>query len=120
MYLLLLTLYPPQLKGLKWLDLKENPLEYPSPDVTGLCRNDAECKACATQVVQYMKKENTEQEKQKQKELEIKRGMRTGKAQVFYSFSSLSCLEIVLNHSVFPSEASAASAAVAKTVARYV
>lgn len=62
-----------KLKLLQWLDVKENPLEYPSPDVVGLCRNNAECKASALQVIEFMKKENAEHEKRKQKELELKR-----------------------------------------------
>ncbi|KAL5270194.1 hypothetical protein ACHWQZ_G001059 [Mnemiopsis leidyi] len=62
-----------KLKLLKWLDLKENPLEYPGNEIVGLCRNDNECKTCALQVLDFMKKENANQEKQRQKELELKR-----------------------------------------------
>ncbi|XP_033116211.1 leucine-rich repeat-containing protein 59-like [Anneissia japonica] len=60
-----------QLKALRWLDLKENPLEEPLRRVAGDCLNDKECRICATRVLAYMKTKKTEDEKKRQKELQI-------------------------------------------------
>lgn len=66
-----ITIY--QMKLLKWLDVKENPLNFPPNSVTGLCRNDAECKKCALQALDFLRKENSDRERMRQKELEEKR-----------------------------------------------
>jgi Leucine-rich repeat (LRR) protein len=39
-----------QLKRLKWLDLKANPIQTLLPDVVGNCLNAEECKQCADNV----------------------------------------------------------------------
>ena len=39
-----------QLKALKWLDLKGNPIQTLLPDVVGNCLNPEECKQCADNV----------------------------------------------------------------------
>jgi len=66
-----ITIY--QMKLLKWLDVKENPLNFPPNSVTGLCRNDAECKKCALQALDFLRKENSDRDRMRQKELEEKR-----------------------------------------------
>lgn len=43
-----------ELKNLKWLDLKENPLTPGVASVAGLCSNARECQSCARNVVAYL------------------------------------------------------------------
>lgn len=55
------------MKNLKWLDLKENPLTPAVASVAGQCSNNAECLACARNIVAYLSsvRESVEQEKQR-------------------------------------------------------
>lgn len=43
-----------ELKNLKWLDLKENPLTEAVASVAGPCSNMRECQACARNIVTYL------------------------------------------------------------------
>lgn len=58
-----------QLKKLKWLDLKGNKLELKLQEAAGTCLDDAECRACATNVVAFMRAQASEAERIKQKRL---------------------------------------------------
>jgi len=61
------------LKNLKWLDLKDNPLEPTLSSIAGDCLDDKECRSCATKVVAFMKKVDSEQERIKQRKLAFER-----------------------------------------------
>lgn len=61
------------LQNLKWLDVKDNPLDVNIQAVAGDCLNEEQCKACAKQVVIYMKSVQSEQERQLQRRLEEER-----------------------------------------------
>jgi len=43
-----------ELKNLRWLDLKENPLTEAVATVAGPCSNMRECQACARNIVSYL------------------------------------------------------------------
>lgn len=43
-----------ELKSLRWLDLKENPLTPAVASVAGPCSNLSECQACARNIVTYL------------------------------------------------------------------
>lgn len=43
-----------ELKNLRWLDLKENPLTPAVASIAGPCSNLSECQACARNVVNYL------------------------------------------------------------------
>lgn len=43
-----------ELKNLRWLDLKENPLTEAVASVAGPCSNMSECQACAHNIVTYL------------------------------------------------------------------
>lgn len=43
-----------ELKNLRWLDLKENPLTEAVASVAGPCSNMSECQACARNIVTYL------------------------------------------------------------------
>jgi len=43
-----------ELKNLRWLDLKENPLTEAVASVAGSCSNMSECQACARNIVTYL------------------------------------------------------------------
>lgn len=43
-----------ELKNLRWLDLKENPLTETVASVAGSCSNISECQACARNIVTYL------------------------------------------------------------------
>lgn len=48
------------LSNLKWLDLKDNPLQNDISKVCGDCSDDKGCRAAATDVVQYMRQKAEE------------------------------------------------------------
>lgn len=54
-----------ELKNLRWLDLKENPLTPSVSSIAGPCSNAEECKNCARNVVEYLNnvKRSVEEEK---------------------------------------------------------
>lgn len=43
-----------ELKNLRWLDLKENPLTEAVASVAGPCSNVRECQVCARSIVTYL------------------------------------------------------------------
>ncbi|XP_013378891.1 leucine-rich repeat-containing protein 59, partial [Lingula anatina] len=55
------------LKKLKWLDLKDNPLSENLKQVAGDCLDEVQCRRCAQNMVAYMKKVQSELDRQKQK-----------------------------------------------------
>uniref|UniRef100_A0A8D1NY99 Leucine-rich repeat-containing protein 59 n=1 Tax=Sus scrofa TaxID=9823 RepID=A0A8D1NY99_PIG len=63
-----------QLKSLKWLDLKDNPLDPVLAKVAGDCLDEKQCKQCANKVLQHMKAVQADQERERQRRLEIDRG----------------------------------------------
>uniref|UniRef100_A0A8D1A6R9 Leucine-rich repeat protein SHOC-2 n=1 Tax=Sus scrofa TaxID=9823 RepID=A0A8D1A6R9_PIG len=62
-----------QLKSLKWLDLKDNPLDPVLAKVAGDCLDEKQCKQCANKVLQHMKAVQADQERERQRRLEIDR-----------------------------------------------
>ncbi|XP_032472205.1 leucine-rich repeat-containing protein 59 isoform X1 [Phocoena sinus] len=62
-----------QLKSLKWLDLKDNPLDPVLAKVAGDCLDEKQCKQCANKVLQHMKAVQVDQERERQRRLEIDR-----------------------------------------------
>uniref|UniRef100_A0A671GAI0 Leucine-rich repeat-containing protein 59 n=1 Tax=Rhinolophus ferrumequinum TaxID=59479 RepID=A0A671GAI0_RHIFE len=62
-----------QLKSLKWLDLKDNPLDPVLAKVAGDCLDEKQCKQCANKVLQHMKAMQADQEREKQRRLEVER-----------------------------------------------
>lgn len=66
-------------QSLKWLDLKDNPLEPGLAKAAGDCLDEKQCKQCATKVLQHMRaiQEDVDRAREKQllkeKELERKR-----------------------------------------------
>lgn len=63
-----------QLKNLKWLDLKDNPLDPVLAKVAGDCLDEKQCKQCANKVLQHMKAVQADQERERQRRLEVERG----------------------------------------------
>ncbi|XP_021563408.1 leucine-rich repeat-containing protein 59 isoform X2 [Carlito syrichta] len=62
-----------QLKSLKWLDLKDNPLDPVLAKVAGDCLDEKQCKQCANKVLQHMKAMQADQERERQRRLEVER-----------------------------------------------
>eukprot|EP00062_Callorhinchus_milii_P004768 gi/632943476/ref/XP_007886969.1/ PREDICTED: leucine-rich repeat-containing protein 59 isoform X1 [Callorhinchus milii] len=62
-----------QLKNLKWLDLKGNPLDPALEKVAGDCLDEKQCRQSAVKVLQYMKAIQSEQDREKQRRLQIER-----------------------------------------------
>lgn len=62
------------LRNLKWLDLKDNCLDPVFAKIVGDCLDDKQCKKCAISVVQIMKTAESNQERERQKLLQEKRG----------------------------------------------
>uniref|UniRef100_A0A452UHI4 Leucine-rich repeat-containing protein 59 n=1 Tax=Ursus maritimus TaxID=29073 RepID=A0A452UHI4_URSMA len=62
-----------QLKSLKWLDLKDNPLDPALAKVAGDCLDEKQCKQCANKVLQHMKALQADQERERQRRLEVER-----------------------------------------------
>lgn len=62
-----------QLKNLKWLDLKDNPLDPVLAKVAGDCLDEKQCKQCANKVLQHMKAVQADQERERQRRLEVER-----------------------------------------------
>lgn len=58
-----------QLKNLKWLDLKNNPLKENLAKAAGPCITQSDCAACAKRVVVLMQNIQSNQEKERQKQL---------------------------------------------------
>lgn len=57
------------LKNLKWLDLKENPLTPAVASVAGPCSNANECQACARKIVTYLSNVQLTIEEEKQRRI---------------------------------------------------
>ncbi|KFP01359.1 Leucine-rich repeat-containing protein 59 [Calypte anna] len=64
-----------QLKNLKWLDLKDNPLDPVLAKVAGDCLDEKQCKQAAVKVLQHMKAIQSEQDRQRQRKLQAEREM---------------------------------------------
>ncbi|XP_051889250.1 leucine-rich repeat-containing protein 59 [Pristis pectinata] len=64
-----------QLKNLKWLDLKGNPLDSALKKVAGDCLDEKQCKQSAANVLRYMKTIQSEQDREKQRRLQVEREM---------------------------------------------
>ncbi|KYO31086.1 leucine-rich repeat-containing protein 59 [Alligator mississippiensis] len=62
-----------QLKNLKWLDLKDNPLDPTLAKVAGDCLDEKQCKQAAVRVLQYMKAIQSEQDRERQRRLQVER-----------------------------------------------
>ena len=62
-----------QLKKLKWLDLKDNPLDQSYKKHVGDCLDDQQCRQCAKSVVAVMKQTIAKREQQRLKKLEQQR-----------------------------------------------
>ena len=63
-----------RLNSLKWLDLRDNPLEDDGlVAAAGDCLSNAQCQSSAKQVVAYMKKLQSETERERQKRLKAER-----------------------------------------------
>ncbi|GCB62404.1 leucine-rich repeat-containing protein 59-like isoform X1 [Scyliorhinus torazame] len=62
-----------QLKNLKWLDLKGNPLDPLLEKVAGDCLDEKQCKLSAANVLRYMKTIQSEQDREKQRRLQVER-----------------------------------------------
>ena len=58
------------LKKLKWLDLKDNPLDTSYKKHVGDCLDDKQCRQCAKNVVAAMKTILANREKKRQKKIE--------------------------------------------------
>eukprot|EP00128_Syssomonas_multiformis_P010544 Colp12_sorted_trinity150504_noHs@24451 len=64
-----------QLKSLDWLDLKQNPVEFPPQTVVGACMTEQDCKACARKVIAFLDDVAAQQEvvqAKKEKEKAVK------------------------------------------------
>ena len=63
-----------RLNSLKWLDMRDNPLEDDGlVAAAGECLSRAQCESCARQVVAYMKKVQSDRERERQKRLKVER-----------------------------------------------
>jgi len=62
-----------KLNALKWMDLRDNPLDHDLVEHAGDCLNETQCRNCAKQVVAYMKKCQSEDERLRQKKLQEER-----------------------------------------------
>uniref|UniRef100_A0A8C9KTC0 Leucine rich repeat containing 59 n=1 Tax=Serinus canaria TaxID=9135 RepID=A0A8C9KTC0_SERCA len=63
------------LQNLKWLDLKDNPLDPVLAKVAGDCLDEKQCKQAAVKVLQHMKAIQSEQDRQRQRKLQAEREM---------------------------------------------
>ncbi|XP_074463689.1 leucine-rich repeat-containing protein 59 isoform X3 [Larus michahellis] len=61
--------------NLKWLDLKDNPLDPVLAKVAGDCLDEKQCKQAAVKVLQHMKAIQSEQDRQRQRKLQAEREM---------------------------------------------
>uniref|UniRef100_A0A8C6NCM6 Uncharacterized protein n=1 Tax=Melopsittacus undulatus TaxID=13146 RepID=A0A8C6NCM6_MELUD len=68
-------LYHSCLQNLKWLDLKDNPLDPVLAKVAGDCLDEKQCKQAAVKVLQHMKAIQSEQDRQRQRKLQAEREM---------------------------------------------
>ncbi|XP_074778366.1 leucine-rich repeat-containing protein 59 isoform X1 [Athene noctua] len=68
-------LYRSFLQNLKWLDLKDNPLDPVLAKVAGDCLDEKQCKQAAVKVLQHMKAIQSEQDRQRQRKLQAEREM---------------------------------------------
>lgn len=59
-----------RLNALKWLDIRDNPLDGGLLVAGGDCLSDAQCRKCAKDVVIYMKKMQSDHERERQKKLQ--------------------------------------------------
>lgn len=64
-----------ELKSLRWLDLKENPLTPAVASVAGPCSNIQECQTCARNVVTYLSNVKLDIEKERLRRLNNVTGM---------------------------------------------
>ncbi|XP_069785491.1 leucine-rich repeat-containing protein 59 [Narcine bancroftii] len=64
-----------QLKNLKWLDLKGNPLDSTLKKVAGDCLDEKQCRQSAANVLRYMKTIQSDQDREKQRRLQVEREM---------------------------------------------
>jgi len=63
-----------RLNSLKWLDMRDNPLEDEGlVAAAGDCLSNAQCQTCAKQVVAFMKKVQSDSERERQKRLKAER-----------------------------------------------
>jgi len=63
-----------RLNSLKWLDMRDNPLEDDGlVSAAGECLSNTQCQVCARQVVAYMKKVQSDTERERQKRLKTER-----------------------------------------------
>lgn len=63
-----------RLNSLKWLDMRDNALEDDGlVAAAGDCLSNAQCQICARQVVAYMKKVQSDRERERQKLLKVER-----------------------------------------------
>uniref|UniRef100_H0XR57 Leucine rich repeat containing 59 n=1 Tax=Otolemur garnettii TaxID=30611 RepID=H0XR57_OTOGA len=60
-------------QNLKWLDLKDNPLDPVLAKVAGDCLDEKQCKQCANKVLQHMKAVQADQERERQRRMEVER-----------------------------------------------
>ena len=63
-----------QLKSLKWLDVKGNPLRSDFKKAAGDCLNFKECEAAARNIIVFLKQLQSAMERQRQKKLKEERG----------------------------------------------
>uniref|UniRef100_A0A8V1AED4 Leucine-rich repeat-containing protein 59 n=1 Tax=Gallus gallus TaxID=9031 RepID=A0A8V1AED4_CHICK len=68
-------LHHPFLQNLKWLDLKDNPLDPVLAKVAGDCLDEKQCKQAAVRVLQHMKVIQSEQDRERQRKLQAEREM---------------------------------------------
>ncbi|XP_053939432.1 leucine-rich repeat-containing protein 59 isoform X2 [Cuculus canorus] len=62
-------------RNLKWLDLKDNPLDPVLAKVAGDCLDEKQCKQAAVKVLQHMRAIQSEQDRQRQRKLQAEREM---------------------------------------------
>lgn len=62
-----------RMKNLRWLDLKGNPLEPRLKAVAGDCLDEKQCQQCAKKVVEFLKAQASDLEREKQKRLKVQR-----------------------------------------------
>uniref|UniRef100_A0A8C7EAV7 Leucine rich repeat containing 59 n=1 Tax=Nothoprocta perdicaria TaxID=30464 RepID=A0A8C7EAV7_NOTPE len=63
------------LQNLKWLDLKDNPLDPVLAKVAGDCLDEKQCKQAAVRVLQHMRAIQSEQDRERQRKLQAEREM---------------------------------------------
>uniref|UniRef100_A0A8B9NR99 Leucine-rich repeat protein SHOC-2 n=1 Tax=Apteryx owenii TaxID=8824 RepID=A0A8B9NR99_APTOW len=63
------------LQNLKWLDLKDNPLDPVLAKVAGDCLDEKQCKQAAVKVLQHMRAIQSEQDRERQRKLQAEREM---------------------------------------------